>query len=109
MVYRYDEWNSWYKIKKLKKSALLQYFPQSKYFLELSDALKASKSKIQLKGNVGSAKAILAASLIREQTQPQLFILNDKEQANYFINDLEIFILVFIRKHLNVVIIYILF
>ena len=30
-----------------------------------------------------------AASIIKESKSPQLFILNDKESANYFINDLE--------------------
>ena len=40
MVHKYDEWNSWYKIRKLKKSSLLQHFPVSKHFTELNNAIE---------------------------------------------------------------------
>jgi transcription-repair coupling factor (superfamily II helicase) len=51
--------------------------------------LNKAKQKVQLRGLVGSAKAVLA-SVIGEDTQKtQLFILDDKEEAAYFLNDLQ--------------------
>ncbi|MBE50838.1 MAG: transcription-repair coupling factor [Flavobacteriales bacterium] len=55
----------------------------------VSERLSQEKIKIQLNGFVGSSKSILSSSIIKDSKSPQLFILNDKESANYFINDLE--------------------
>ena len=70
--------------------------PKSGFYLdnykELStnlEELENEKCKIQIKGFIGSSKSILAASIIKQVKSPQLFILNDKETATYFINDLE--------------------
>ena len=76
----------------MKKSSLLQYFPVSKHFTELNNAIEHPKCKINITGCIGSSKAVLAASNVKNQKHPQLFILNNKEEANYFINDLEILI-----------------
>ena len=46
-----------------------------------------SQTKIHIKGLQGSALAVLAASLANEK-KAQVFILNDKEEAAYFYNDL---------------------
>jgi transcription-repair coupling factor (superfamily II helicase) len=45
--------------------------------------------KFHLKGLVGSQDVLLAASAVQEIKRPQLFILSDKEEAAYFLNDLE--------------------
>ena len=47
------------------------------------------KSKIHFKGLVGSQDVLLAANISQEVKYPHLFILSDKEEAAYFINDLE--------------------
>ena len=47
------------------------------------------KSKIHFKGLVGSQNALLAANITQEVKRPHLFILSDKEEAAYFLNDLE--------------------
>tara|TARA_B100000683_G_scaffold54023_1_gene51606 strand:- start:3430 stop:6753 length:3324 start_codon:yes stop_codon:yes gene_type:complete len=47
------------------------------------------KSKIHFKGLVGSQNALLAANISQEVKRPHLFILSDKEEAAYFLNDLE--------------------
>ena len=47
------------------------------------------KSKIHFKGLIGSQDVILAAQISKEVKRPHLFILSDKEEAAYFINDLE--------------------
>ena len=47
------------------------------------------KSKIHFKGLIGSQNALLAANITQEVKRPHLFILSDKEEAAYFLNDLE--------------------
>ena len=73
----------------MKNKSLLQIFPQSVFKNKISEELEIEKCKIHLNGFIGSNKSIVAASIIKNATSPQLFILNDKETATYFINDLE--------------------
>ncbi len=47
------------------------------------------KTKVQFKGLIGSQDALLAANITKEIKRPHLFILSDKEEAAYFLNDLE--------------------
>ncbi|SDM77286.1 transcription-repair coupling factor [Pedobacter antarcticus] len=56
----------------------------------LAKALNGGKgNKLQLKGLVGSADATVAAATYMLMHQPQLFILPDREEAAYFMSDLE--------------------
>ena len=48
-----------------------------------------SSPKIQLSGLVGSSTSFLIRSLFKKSELPFLLILNDKEEAAYFLNDLE--------------------
>ena len=48
--------------------------------------------KLHLKGLVGSADSLVAASVFLSGSKPHLFILNDKEQAAYFLNNVENFL-----------------
>ncbi|MGQ1911788.1 transcription-repair coupling factor [Marinifilum sp. RC60d5] len=48
---------------------------------------ETSKFQLHLKGIVGSSLSLLVSAL-KEQNKPHLFILNDKEEAAYFYNDL---------------------
>ena len=73
----------------MKNRSLLKLIPDSIFKASISEKLGQESSKIQLNGFIGSSKSILAASILKESKVPQLFILNDKESANYFINDLE--------------------
>ena len=73
----------------MKNKSLLQILPISIFRDTISDKLNQGNRKIQLNNFVGSSKSILASSIIKESKSPQIFILNDKESANYFINDLE--------------------
>ena len=73
----------------MKNKSLLQLLPVSIFRDTITERLKQENSKIQLNGFVGSSKSILSSSIIKDSKSPQLFILNDKESANYFINDLE--------------------
>ena len=51
--------------------------------------IQINKSKLHLKGLIGSATGLVASSVIQHQSGTHLFILNDKEEAVYFLNDLE--------------------
>ncbi|HEX4888131.1 MAG TPA: transcription-repair coupling factor [Luteibaculaceae bacterium] len=55
---------------------------------ELSRAL-ANSNRIQVKGLVGSGIPLTAAAVIDKRPGVYLFVLNDKEEAAYFMNDLE--------------------
>ena len=73
----------------MENKSLLKIFPKSIFENQISEELKNKKCKIQITGIIGSSKSILSASIIQQAKSPQLFILNDKETATYFINDLE--------------------
>ncbi len=48
-----------------------------------------SNTKIQLKGLKGSAKSIFIGAVFNNKNNPYICILEDKEQAAYFFNDLQ--------------------
>lgn len=48
-----------------------------------------NNTSVQLKGLSGSAAAITAATVFEDSERSHLFLLNDKEEAAYFFNDLE--------------------
>ncbi len=54
------------------------------------DRLTTSQPQhIQLKGLVGSSDALIATAIFNLKNEGQLFILHDKEEAFYFLNDLQ--------------------
>ncbi len=63
-------------------------FAQSPLQQELRDAI-ANSEKMQLKGLVGSALSFAVADAFEETDKPFLLIFNDKEEAAYYLNDLE--------------------
>ena len=56
---------------------------------ELIDQFNVVGSKSSISGLVGSAKALVSGSVLEKTGGTHLFILNDKEEAAYFHNDLE--------------------
>lgn len=74
----------------MTKEQLLERFQNSAKILQLKEKLKDfEKGHITLKGFCGSAPAVYGGTLMQTIKQPQLFIVNDKEEAAYFVNDLE--------------------
>ena len=71
------------------KAPLLTYFGEPIATKHLKLALKKENNKIQLKGLVGSSFALTSSAIVRESSVPHLFIFRDKEEASYFINDIE--------------------
>lgn len=69
---------------------LLERYSEDRRIQLLSQQWKAEgKTNIELRGLSGSLTAISAAQSFNQSEKPHLIILNDKEQAAYFLNDLE--------------------
>ena len=66
-----------------------QQFTQAPAFRDLQESIARPEAALQLKGISGSALSFLTAETFREQKLPFLMVLNDKEEAAYFLNDLE--------------------
>ena len=54
-----------------------------------AEKLSQSKCKIHWKGTLGSAKGIFSSAVAQQCPGHHVFILNDKEDAAYFLNDLQ--------------------
>ena len=52
-------------------------------------ALQATNARLHWKGMVGSAKSLLSLMVAQQVPGTHLFILSDKEEAAYFLNDFE--------------------
>jgi transcription-repair coupling factor (superfamily II helicase) len=69
---------------------LINRYKTDERILTLAKALNLGKgTKLQLKGLVGSADATIAAATYFLLHKPQLFIFPDREEAAYFLSDLE--------------------
>jgi transcription-repair coupling factor (superfamily II helicase) len=76
----------------LSNIQLSQHFAQSLQLQKLGESIaysKENKTNIQAKGLVGSALSFMISSAFEKAETPFLIILNDKEEAAYFLNDLE--------------------
>ncbi|WP_417443069.1 transcription-repair coupling factor [Joostella sp.] len=56
---------------------------------KLGNSIANSQNNIHLKGLVGSSLSFVIANAFEDAELPFLFILNDKEEAAYYLNDLE--------------------
>ncbi len=69
---------------------IIAAYSKSENTKSLIDCLEQKPSaKIQVKGLVGSSAAFIASSVSNSNSKNHLFILNDKEEAAYFLNDIE--------------------
>ena len=74
----------------MTKDELVGLFDSSVSIATLISALKESAAKIRLRGVAGSGYAFVAAELIKRSTDHHVFVLSDKEEAAYFLSDLEL-------------------
>ncbi len=75
--------------KKITSNLILEKFSNTDVVNELQENLNSDLKKIHFQGNVGSSFAVYSASIISTSIQNHVFILKDKEEALYFINDIE--------------------
>ena len=69
---------------------LLGFYDHDARTARVSDVLAEPGAKVEARGLVGSARAFLAAQVVRKRGGDHLFLLEDKERAAYFMNDLEL-------------------
>lgn len=74
----------------LSKKALYTIYDSSPKIQQISAALQQkNQAKLQLSGLLGSAVSFVLRSVFKKAELPFLLILNDKEEAAYYLNDLE--------------------
>ncbi|WP_190810727.1 transcription-repair coupling factor [Flagellimonas sp. S3867] len=72
----------------MTKASIFQLFEQSPQLGKLKDTI-AKTEKISVKGLTGSSLSFVISSLFKSEELPFLVLLNDKEEAAYYLNDLE--------------------
>jgi transcription-repair coupling factor (superfamily II helicase) len=70
-------------------SDLLARYANNIKTLAIANEITQQGAKIQAKGLVGSAAAFIASGVMQKNKGKHIFILPDKEEAAYFLNDLE--------------------
>ena len=73
----------------MSKTTISQAFEQSLKSQKLQTAIAQSESKTYLKGLIGSSLSFVIANAFQNAEKPFLLIFNDKEEAAYYLNDLE--------------------
>jgi transcription-repair coupling factor (superfamily II helicase) len=73
----------------LSKKNLYSIYDNSPKVKQIVDSLQQAEQKIQLNGLLGSSLSFVVQSLFKKTEKPFLLILNDKEEAAYYLNDLE--------------------
>jgi transcription-repair coupling factor (superfamily II helicase) len=68
---------------------LLSHFRSDVRVARIAEGLQAANARVQIAGTIGSSQALIAASVIDRMKGVHVFVLTDKEEAAYFINDLE--------------------
>lgn len=71
------------------KVEALDRYSESPKVKQIADALQKRESKLHIKGLIGSAFSFVGYELFRQAELPFLLILKDKEEAAYYLNDLE--------------------
>ncbi len=78
-----------HKLRRLTHSTIQQLFSKSPQLRKLEELIAQSEKNIVLNGLVGSAFSFWLAEAFNTLDRPFLLVLNDKEEAAYFLNDLE--------------------
>ncbi len=73
----------------MSKTILYKIYDNSPKVKQIVASLQQAEQKIQLNGLIGSSLSFVAQSLFKKIEKPFLVILNDKEEAAYYLNDLE--------------------
>ena len=73
----------------MTKEDILRKYSESANNSLLTQELNGKATRVQLKNVVGSGASFIATTAFQHLLKTQLFILPDKEEAAYFLNDLE--------------------
>ncbi|MFV0554831.1 MAG: transcription-repair coupling factor [Mangrovibacterium sp.] len=72
----------------LKLEDFSLFFSRQTPFKEALETIEKGKAT-QIKGLVGSEKSLLASMLAERENNPVIYVMNDREQASYFYDDLK--------------------
>lgn len=72
----------------MSKKNLYSLYDNSPKIKQIVDSLQQTE-KVHLNGLIGSSLSFVVQSLFKKTDKPFLIILNDKEEAAYYLNDLE--------------------
>jgi len=73
----------------LSRKNLFNTYDNSPKVRQIGDSLQQRGQKLHLNGLVGSSLSFVVQSLFKTAAHPFLMIFNDKEEAAYYLNDLE--------------------
>jgi len=73
----------------LSRANLFHTYDHSAKVVQIGDSLSLHGHKVHLGGLVGSSLSFVLQALFKKTEQPFLVILDDKEEAAYYLNDLE--------------------
>ncbi len=73
----------------MSKTILSQTYLQSLQSQKLQNSIAQNQTKTHLKGLVGSSFSFVVSNAFKQTEKPFLLIFNDKEEAAYYLNDLE--------------------
>ncbi|MGB1312481.1 MAG: transcription-repair coupling factor [Bizionia paragorgiae] len=73
----------------MSKSLISQVYSESLQLQKLQTAIAQTESKTHLKGLVGSSLSFVLSEAFKTANKPFLIVLNDKEEAAFYLNDLE--------------------
>ena len=73
----------------MSKAFIAQTYLQTLPLQNLKTAIAKTQSKVHLKGLVGSALSIAVSEAFKTADKPFLVVFDDKEEAAYYLNDLE--------------------
>ena len=73
----------------MSKTVLLQTYAKVLQTQNLQTAIAKTQGRTHLKGLVGSSLSFVISSVFKQAEKPFLLIFNDKEEAAFYLNDLE--------------------
>ncbi|MGG7035909.1 MAG: CarD family transcriptional regulator, partial [Flavobacterium sp.] len=72
-----------------QSSSLYKIYEHSAKVGQIAEALHLPQTKIHCKGLLGSAVSFVLQSVFKKSEKPFLLVFNEKEEAAYYLNDLE--------------------
>ena len=73
----------------MSKATILGRYEKSPKVNQIAESLQQRENKIHLSGLVGSSLSFMVRALFGKSERPFMLILQDKEEAAYYLNDLE--------------------
>ena len=73
----------------MSKQTIVNLYEQSSKLKQIVQSLKQQKTKLHLQHLAGSSLSFVISNSFKQLERPYLLICNDKEEAAYYLNDLE--------------------